>query len=197
MCKVLVLETGGGGPNRNVTHVSAKAVLLAYAKLLDLDCLIAHRTTPGQSYINPVERLMSLLNLGLCGGGGRLWWPLGLSDGVARERGHSDDGTEAVLKNSGSMAARRTALRDAGAADPNKTHTKAFCESMKVPIDVVGEAMQQMKWHDCHVNVMNPETTAEMDELLAALKEIQPTFDLFSDAQAGALQKISSTSRHS
>lgn len=93
--------------------------------------------------------------------------------------------TKPVPKNAGSVAARGTAFRDADAANPNKTHTKAFSESTKVPIDVVSEAVKQMKMHDHHV--MNPETTAEMDELLAALKENQPTFDLFSDTKAGAL----------
>jgi len=32
---------------------------------LDLDLLIACRTAPNQSYNNPAERVMSLLNLGL------------------------------------------------------------------------------------------------------------------------------------
>ena len=34
-------------------------------RLLDLDLLVAARTAPHSSYRNPVERIMSLINLGL------------------------------------------------------------------------------------------------------------------------------------
>jgi len=45
--------------------VSVQLALIAIFKLLDLDFLCAARTTPCQSWRNPVERIMSTLNLGL------------------------------------------------------------------------------------------------------------------------------------
>jgi hypothetical protein len=116
-CKVLIFKTDGG-PDRNVTFLSTKVILLALARLLDVDCLVAQRTTPGQSYVNPVERVMSLLNLALYG--------------VALDRGDCGEGTEALLKNAGSMTARRAALSKADDAAQSKTHSTAFAESMKV-----------------------------------------------------------------
>ena len=41
--------------------------LLALFQILDLDILNVGRCAPNQSYINPAERCMSLLNIGLQG----------------------------------------------------------------------------------------------------------------------------------
>lgn len=62
--QVLLLYTDGG-PDHRVTYVSVQLALIAIFKLLDLDFLCAARTAPCQSWRNPVERIMSILNLGL------------------------------------------------------------------------------------------------------------------------------------
>ena len=54
-----------GGPEHNVTFESVKIPLMLMFKKLKVDLLVAIRTAPGQSYINVVERIMSILNLGL------------------------------------------------------------------------------------------------------------------------------------
>ena len=41
--------------------------LFQVALIRKLDMLIAMRTAPGNSFVNPVERIMSILNLGLQG----------------------------------------------------------------------------------------------------------------------------------
>ena len=114
---VLVIKTDGG-PDRNVTHVSTKVCMLALSIILDVQCLIAHRTTPGQSYVNEVERVMSLLNLALYG--------------VALDRALCSDATEELLQKNQSMSARRTAITGADDHDPNGQHTTAFAHSMEV-----------------------------------------------------------------
>ena len=56
--------TDGGGDHRcTFLSVQLSWILLLYA--LDLDMLVACRTAPGHSYVNPAERCMSTLNLGL------------------------------------------------------------------------------------------------------------------------------------
>ena len=45
-------------------HVSVQLSLVALYLNLDLDFLVACRTTPNHSWRNPVERLMSIINLG-------------------------------------------------------------------------------------------------------------------------------------
>ena len=54
-----------GGPDHRTTYWSVKVALVALFIALDLDFLVAGRTAPSQSYANPAERAMSLLNLGL------------------------------------------------------------------------------------------------------------------------------------
>jgi hypothetical protein len=64
--QVLVIKTDGG-LDRNCTFASVQLAYLCLALELDLDQLILLRTAPGQSYVNPVERVMSVLNLAIQG----------------------------------------------------------------------------------------------------------------------------------
>lgn len=54
-----------GGPDHRLTYVSVQLSLIAIFLELDLDVLIAARTAPNYSWANPVERIMSIINLGL------------------------------------------------------------------------------------------------------------------------------------
>ncbi len=54
-----------GGPDHRVTYLSVQLSLICLFRALDLDYLIAARTAPHNSFRNPVERIMSLLNVGL------------------------------------------------------------------------------------------------------------------------------------
>ena len=55
------------GPDHNNKHTSVRLGLLSSFLELDLDTMVVMRTTPTQSWANPVERGMSVLNLGLQG----------------------------------------------------------------------------------------------------------------------------------
>ena len=52
------------GPKHRVDFESIKIPLILMFKQLKLDSLIAILTAPGQSYVNIVERIMSILNIG-------------------------------------------------------------------------------------------------------------------------------------
>jgi len=54
-----------GGPDHRLTYVSVQLSLIALFLNLTLDFLVACRTAPNHSWRNPVERIMSLLNIGL------------------------------------------------------------------------------------------------------------------------------------
>ena len=45
--------------------MSVQLSLIALFRNLNLDCLVACRTAPNHSWKNPVERMMSIVNLGL------------------------------------------------------------------------------------------------------------------------------------
>ena len=56
-----------GGPDHRVTYGSVQISLICLFLRGDFDMLIALRTAPHQSWTNPAERIMSILNLALQG----------------------------------------------------------------------------------------------------------------------------------
>ena len=65
---ILVLYTDGG-PDHRLTYLSVQLSLISHWLNLDLDFLCAVRTPPQHSWKNPVERIMSIINLALQGVG--------------------------------------------------------------------------------------------------------------------------------
>ena len=63
--KPILMIFTDGGPDHRLTYESVKVSLIALFKAANLDMLIAGRCAPGQSWVNPVERVMALLNLAL------------------------------------------------------------------------------------------------------------------------------------
>jgi hypothetical protein len=56
-----------GGPDHRTTYGSVQIALICLFLIGDFDLLVAARTAPQQSWMNPAERIMSILNLGLQG----------------------------------------------------------------------------------------------------------------------------------
>ena len=54
-----------GGPDHRLTYLSVQLCLIAVFLSLNIDILIAGRTAPSHSWANPVERIMSIVNLGM------------------------------------------------------------------------------------------------------------------------------------
>ena len=54
-----------GGPDHRLTYLSVQLSYIALFRQMDLDLLIVGRTAPCHSWRNPVERIMSIVNLGL------------------------------------------------------------------------------------------------------------------------------------
>ena len=63
--KAVLFLHSDGGPDHRLTYTLVQASLIATFLRLDLDFLCAARTAPSHSWRNPVERIMSTLNLGL------------------------------------------------------------------------------------------------------------------------------------
>ena len=84
----------GGGPDHRVTFGSVKVALACLFMELDLDQLIAVRTCATQSWINPAQRCMSLLNLAL--------------QHVSLSRATMSEEMEKLAKNSTTMAELRS-----------------------------------------------------------------------------------------
>ena len=63
--KPILFLYSDGGPDHRLTYISVQLSLICLFLKLDLDYICACRTAPYHSWKNPVERIMSVLNLGL------------------------------------------------------------------------------------------------------------------------------------
>ena len=118
---ILLLYTDGR-PDHRLTYVSTQLSLIALFLNLNLDLLCAARTAPNQSWRNPVERIMSIVNLGL------------QSMGVMRKEMPAE--AEKVLKNCNSIKQ----IRSAGGS------VKAeIAESVKAPVDLLSDIMRRLE----------------------------------------------------
>ncbi len=53
------------GPDHRLTYLSVQLSLIALFLKVDLDILVAGRTAPSNSWANPMEKIMSIVYLGL------------------------------------------------------------------------------------------------------------------------------------
>lgn len=61
----IILKYTDGGTDQRNTLESVKCAIICLFRGFDLDMLVAVLCGPGQSYVNPAERVMSVLNFGL------------------------------------------------------------------------------------------------------------------------------------
>ncbi|XP_033749002.1 uncharacterized protein LOC117333692 [Pecten maximus] len=113
-----------GGPDHRLTYHSVKLSLIVLFKNLDLDLLVAGRTAPGHSWLNPVERIMSTLNLAF------------QNAAIAREE--CDGDIEQVLRSANSMAEIRKKSEKVPALKP------AWLESLQPIISVLRERTERL-----------------------------------------------------
>lgn len=157
-----------GGPDHNVRHGSVKVALAARFKNADLDMLVAGITAPGGSWINPAERVMALLNIGL--------------NGVALAREKMVDDIEKLISNCNSMSD----LRDCISRHP--TAKPALTESLKPVIDTVNDRFARLKLKDNSFVVSTKATDEEIRQSVDELKSIDPDLKL-SDTSKKDLAK--------
>lgn len=148
---ILALYTDGG-PDHRTTYGSVQVALIGVFKRYDLDLLVACRTTPGQSFINPVERIMSLLNLGL--------------HGVALERSEMSVENEALLKSCHSMADIREE------ASKNPQLQAAYGDSIQSTIDLVVSRFNLLSLKDETVCAMSSSTDEDELERLFSFSKL-------------------------
>ena len=138
-----------GGPDHRLTYLSVKVSLVCLFLLLDLDYLLAARTAPCHSWRNPVERVMSTLNLGLqC---------------VGLQRQAGDDKFELEARNCNSLSA----LRRAAVKRP-EFRTEAL-DSMEPVKCLVNSVFHRLKLKDKPVKSSVPAEDEEMFHLWDAL----------------------------
>jgi hypothetical protein len=139
---ILVIYTDGG-PDHRLTYLSVQLSLMAIFLDLDLDFICAVRTPPQHSWKNPVERIMSIINLALQGVGS-------MREVVA----HEDELKRCnSLKSIRALASKIPEIQEEVIGSINST--KGLMSSM----------IQRLKLKDHHFETHDPASEAEIDSL--------------------------------
>ena len=161
--KILMKFTDGGTDQRNTLEaVKCASICIFYE--LNLDMVILARCAPGHSWMNPAERVMSILNIGL--------------QNCALQRMESDEGTERELKKCGSMAQ----IRSLGEKKPEIK--EKWMEIMEPIQSTIRNRFMRLALKDKPIQALDPVSEDEIDVLQRHLREHFPELDLHK------LQKI-------
>ena len=132
--------------------------------------LVAARTAPGHSFVNPVERIMSLLNIALYG--------------VAIERSKMSEQFESILRRCNSMSE----IGNTAASNPGME--EEFCKSLAEPARVVSDHFSQLCLKGQQfTSVQGSTIPEEITDLFRSVKENNPDVEI-SDTTQKALSKF-------
>ncbi|XP_041378644.1 uncharacterized protein LOC121390784 [Gigantopelta aegis] len=160
----VLLKFTDGGTDQRKTLESVKCASIYLFKNLNLDMLLLGRCAPGHRYVNPAERVMSILNIGL--------------QNVSLEQAKSSDEVEALLKKCNSVADIRTM------ATKNPHIKPAWLELVQPLQSLIQNRFLRLKLKEEPIGVLNPVTDEELEEFKHGLSE------LFPDLQLDKLQKV-------
>ena len=148
--KSILLLYSHGGPDHRLTYVSVQLSLIALFLNLNLDFLVACRTAPNHSWKNPVERIMSILNLGLqC---------------VGLMRAKMSDDFESAIANANNLKQ----LRQAG--NPEDVPV-----SLKPAIDLLHGVLKRLQLKGKAFEIYDAATEEEIEEFWSVLLLIDST----------------------
>lgn len=154
---VLIKFTDGGTDQRN-TLESVRCATICLFKELNFDMIILGRCAPGHSYINPAERIMSILNIGL--------------QNVALAREASTDENETHFKKCNSM----NGLRDQVNKYPELK--QAWLESVEPLQSLIRNRFLRLSLKDEAFTAIDPLNDLDIDIFKRHLRELFPDLDI-------------------
>lgn len=148
---ILCLMTDGG-PDHRVTYETVKLALCVIFMQLDLDMIVALRTAPNHSWMNPAERCMSILNLAL--------------QHVALARSEMPEQYEKAIKNKSSLGAVRNL------ADYKTGFKDAFQESIGTVLKTLNGRFKRMKLKQEPLRVYKGASIESINDCVEIIHEI-------------------------
>ena len=156
-----------GGPDHRLTYVSVQLSLIALFLNLDLDMLVACRTAPNNSWKNPVERIMSIVNLGLqC---------------VGIMRSKLSDDFEDAIKNCNNLKECRASL----SLMPSRMD-----ETLAPTIALLHDLMKRLELKDQHFEVFDAATADEIECFLEILLLVDSSLRVEDTTQKAIKSKV-------
>lgn len=155
--KPIHVKYSDSGTEHRTLLVKVQLSLITIFKMLELDMLIACRAAPGQSWQNPVKRVMAILNIGL--------------QNCALERDKTAEDMENLLKRCSSMAE----IRKAG--EKNLQLAEAWSTSVAPVLDTVAGRYSQLKLKGEPITIINAVTDAEEDSVMQVISTLFPAIN--------------------
>ena len=165
---ILCLMTDGG-PDHRVTFETVKLSLVQLFIQLDLDMLIALRTAPNHSWMNPAERCMSILNLAL--------------QHVALARKEMNSTYENAVKHKSTLSAVRNL------ANIKTGFREAFAESVGSVIELVNSRFKRMKLKNENLEVYTGMSDEDIQSSLDVVSQVLNSV-LIVDMPTTELRKV-------
>lgn len=149
---ILVVFSDGEGDQR-FTFVSVQLGILSLVIKYKLSYIVAGRCAPCQSYIDPVERVISVLNLGL------------QSVGVMRQEMQRGGGVEKQISGLNIMAnIRNRVMKDD--AFKNEIYS-----CIKPVTDLLGITLGRLSWKEKQIDIHEGASEAEIDSMIDTCKK--------------------------
>jgi hypothetical protein len=145
-------------------------ILIALFLRLDLDLLIAIRTPPGHSWKNPVERIMSILNLG--------------TQSFGLMCNEMSDDLENLMKKCNSIEEIRT-------CSTNEPQLKnELINSLQTPINLMEDIFERLLLKDEPFLTYKSATEEEIKNLWESLLEIEDSLDMDNKTKKDIKDKV-------
>ncbi|XP_078597452.1 uncharacterized protein LOC144873716 [Branchiostoma floridae x Branchiostoma japonicum] len=141
----ILCQYSDGGPDHRLTYISTQVSLICMFIILDLDMLVCARTAPQNSFRNPVERVMSIINLSL------------QAIGVMREK--MPPAMEKLFAGLGTMKDVRAM------ADKHPELKQALVASTEKTRGMMNELFQRLTLKGEAVSTIKPATEQEVEEM--------------------------------
>ncbi|CAC5376627.1 unnamed protein product [Mytilus coruscus] len=148
----LVILFSDGGPDHGITYHAVKLSLIVMFKKLDLDMLVAGRTAPGNSWVTPAERIMSLLNIA--------------AQNVALTRSEMNSEMEQIIKSANSMSDIRSK------AEKIPRLKISWIESVQAVIDILIERTKRVALKAVPFDCPTPSDLADVKAFEHLVKEM-------------------------
>jgi len=150
----ILMKFSDGGTDQRNTLESVKCSLICVFKELDLDLLVAARCAPGQSWTNPAERVMSILNIGL--------------QNVSLERTVGDESFESAVGKCSSMDKLTN----------SKDFKDAWHRSVAPCISTIENRFSRLTLKDKPIQIGSPIETFEIEHIQRHLTTLFPDLDI-------------------
>lgn len=163
----LIRNKTDGGPDHNTSFVSVVLSLIGLQRAGSFDFVIAHRPSPGSSFRSEGEHGMSTLNLAL--------------QHQSCERAPMPAAFEEMLRSSSSMKKMRAKIASLDDDEDGSSTTEeaqaAWSESVAVPLGQIAARFSCLEFCDHSVLVSEQASVAEMEEIVDAIRKIDPSWD--------------------